>query len=40
MPKNIEPKLKEGDPAPDFTALTRTGALVTLSQFKGHPVIL
>jgi thioredoxin-dependent peroxiredoxin len=30
----------EGEPAPDFTAATDTGELVSLSDFRGRPVVL
>ena len=30
----------EGEPAPDFTLLSDTGEAVTLSSFKGQPVVL
>ena len=33
-------QLKEGDPAPAFTAPTNGGGQVALTDFKGHPVIL
>jgi len=33
-------KLKEGDPAPAFTAPTNGGQTVSLTDFKGRPVIL
>jgi len=33
-------KPKEGDPAPAFTAPTNGGGQVSLTDFKGHPVIL
>jgi thioredoxin-dependent peroxiredoxin len=33
-------KPKEGDPAPPFTAPTNGGGHVSLTDFKGHPVIL
>jgi thioredoxin-dependent peroxiredoxin len=33
-------QLKEGDPAPAFTAPTNGGGQVSLADFKGHPVIL
>jgi thioredoxin-dependent peroxiredoxin len=33
-------KLKEGDPAPDFTAPAANGAAVSLSEFKGQHVVL
>jgi thioredoxin-dependent peroxiredoxin len=32
--------LKEGDPAPEFTATTNGGSQVALTDLKGHPVIL
>ena len=35
---NIE--LKAGDPAPDFTTLTDTGATVTLADYRGKRVVL
>jgi len=40
MPTNHELTLKEGDPAPDFTAPASGGATVSLSDFKGKPVVL
>jgi peroxiredoxin Q/BCP len=40
MAKPIEIKLKEGDPAPDFTATTDDGKTVSLSDFRGKNVIL
>ena len=40
MGKQIELKLKEGDLAPSFTAVTNGGGKVTLSDFKGKNVIL
>jgi thioredoxin-dependent peroxiredoxin len=40
MGKQIELKLKEGDPAPDFIASTNGGGKVSLSDFKGKNVIL
>jgi thioredoxin-dependent peroxiredoxin len=40
MPKKVELNLKEGDKAPDFSALTNTGAPVSLNDFKGKPVVL
>jgi peroxiredoxin Q/BCP len=40
MAKPIELKLKEGDPAPGFTANTNGGGKVALSDFKGKYVIL
>jgi len=35
-----ELKLKEGDPAPAFTAMTNGGATTSLADFKGKNVIL
>lgn len=35
-----EMKLKEGDPAPDFSAATNGGAKVSLADFKGKNVVL
>jgi thioredoxin-dependent peroxiredoxin len=32
--------VSEGDPAPDFTATTDTGERVSLSDFRGQPVVL
>jgi hypothetical protein len=32
--------VSEGEPAPDFTATTDAGARVTLSHFRGKPVVL
>jgi len=40
MAKPIELKLKPGDAAPDFTALTQDGATVSLGDFIGKPVVL
>ena len=40
MPKQIELKLKEGDPAPAFSAVTTTGDRVSLADYKGQNVIL
>jgi thioredoxin-dependent peroxiredoxin len=40
MTKDLNLKLKAGDPAPDFASVTQTGAPVTLSQFRGQSVIL
>jgi peroxiredoxin Q/BCP len=40
MANRIELQLKEGDPAPDFTAATSGGGKVSLSNFKGKNVIL
>lgn len=38
--KAPELKLKPGDKAPDFTATTQDGDQVSLSDFKGKPVVL
>src|ERR1043165_6729798 len=40
MPKEIKLKLKEGDPAPDFTATTAEGAKFSLADCKGRNVVL
>jgi peroxiredoxin Q/BCP len=40
MAKEIELKLKEGDEAPQFAAMTNGGAKISLSDFKGKHVIL
>src|SRR5580765_8009713 len=40
MAKQLELKLKEGDPAPQFTALTQDGKKVSLSDFRGKNVVL
>jgi peroxiredoxin Q/BCP len=40
MTKEIQLKLKEGDLAPDFSAATNSGGLVSLADFKGKNVIL
>ncbi len=32
--------VSEGDPAPDFTAMTDAGERVSLSDFRGKPVVL
>ena len=40
MAKEIKLKLKEGDPAPAFTATTNGGDTVSLADFKGQFVIL
>src|SRR5580700_7505741 len=40
MPKEIMLKLKEGDPAPAFTAETNRGGRVSLADFHGKNVIL
>ena len=36
----LDLKLKEGDKAPDFTAVTANGARISLSDYKGKNVIL
>ena len=33
-------ELVEGAPAPEFTALTDTGASLTLHELRGHVVVL
>jgi thioredoxin-dependent peroxiredoxin len=40
MAKAVELKLKEGDPAPAFSADTNTGARVSLGDFAGKHVVL
>src|SRR5688500_20094782 len=40
MATTPELSLKEGDPAPDFTAPASGGATVSLSDFKGKHVVL
>ncbi len=40
MTKEIELKLKEGDPAPDFNAATQSGGSISLADCKGKNVIL
>jgi peroxiredoxin Q/BCP len=40
MGKTIELKLKEGDPAPAFTAATSGGGTVSLADFKDQHVVL
>src|ERR1700744_2504184 len=40
MPKEIELTLKEGDVAHPFTAATNGGGSVSLTDYKGHNVIL
>lgn len=40
MAEPIEIKLKEGEVAPDFTATTNEGKMVSLSDFHGKNVIL
>src|SRR5436189_2123993 len=40
MAKEIELQLKEGDLAPDFSALSQDGGTVKLSDFRGRYVVL
>lgn len=40
MAKKIKLKLKEGDPAPDFTVPASSGGTISLSDFRGKSVIL
>jgi thioredoxin-dependent peroxiredoxin len=40
MAKAIELKLKEGDPAPEFSSDTSGGGKISLADFKGKNVIL
>lgn len=40
MPNALKLRLKEGDPAPPFTALTQDGQRVSLADFKGKTVVL
>jgi peroxiredoxin Q/BCP len=40
MAKEIELKLKEGDPAPQFSAVTTGGGKISLADYKGKNVIL
>ena len=40
MTKELELKLKEGDPAPDFTAASQSGGVISLADCKGKNVIL
>src|SRR5882672_11089625 len=40
MANEIQLNLKEGDPAPEFTALTNGGGKVSLADFRGKNVIL
>lgn len=40
MPKELQLKLKEGDKAPGFTTTASGGGTVSLSDFKGQPVVL
>ncbi|HWY76960.1 MAG TPA: redoxin domain-containing protein, partial [Verrucomicrobiae bacterium] len=40
MNKDLELTLKEGDVAPDFTAATNGGGMVSLADYRGKNVIL
>jgi peroxiredoxin Q/BCP len=40
MAKAIELKLKEGDKAPEFTAMTSSGEKLALSELRAKPVVL
>ena len=40
MPKELQLKLKPGDPAPPFTVLTNGGGLISLADFQGRNVVL
>ncbi|HSY42629.1 MAG TPA: thioredoxin-dependent thiol peroxidase [Candidatus Acidoferrum sp.] len=40
MAKEFDLKLKEGDPAPDFSVATNGGGKISLSDYKGQNVIL
>lgn len=40
MAKELNLKLQEGDPAPDFTASTNGGGTVSLADFKGKSVLV
>ena len=40
MAKAIELKLKEGDPAPEFSAATNGGGTIALADLKGKNVVL
>ncbi|HXS68379.1 MAG TPA: thioredoxin-dependent thiol peroxidase [Candidatus Polarisedimenticolia bacterium] len=40
MATKFEPKLKEGDGAPDFSAMTSNGGKISLAELKGKSVIL
>jgi thioredoxin-dependent peroxiredoxin len=39
-PVRLEEMVAEGEPAPDFTATTDAGERVSLSDFRGRPVVL
>jgi peroxiredoxin Q/BCP len=40
MAKEIELKLKVGDPAPEFSAATNSGGMVSLADLRGKNVVL
>ena len=40
QPAPLEPKLKVGDPAPDFSLPGTDGKTHKLSDYKGHTVVL
>jgi peroxiredoxin Q/BCP len=40
MGNEVKLSLKEGDTAPDFSAVSQSGERVRLSDFKGQPVVL
>lgn len=40
MAAELKLKLKEGDPAPDFTAASSNGGEVSLADYRGQPVIV
>ena len=40
MSKSLELKLKPGDKAPEFTAVTQNGNSISLRDFRGKPVVL
>src|SRR5690349_9668646 len=40
MAKELELKLKAGDPAPEFSAATNGGGTVSLAELKGKHVVL
>jgi thioredoxin-dependent peroxiredoxin len=40
MAKTVELKLKEGDAAPEFSAPTQGGRILSLKELKGTPVVL
>ena len=40
MAEELKLKLREGDPAPDFSAATNGGGKASLGDFKGKHVVL